>query len=107
MPDLVIHPASGPLLGSVPVVGDKSIAHRAILFAGLATGTSSIRTGTGALGEDNLATLAALRAMGASAIEEPGLLRIEGAGLEGLRPPIAPIDCGNSGTTMRLLCGVL
>lgn len=105
MPDLVIHPARRPLVGSVPVPGDKSIAHRAILFAGLASGVSRV-TG-GSLGEDNLSTLAALQAMGVSVADEDGTLIITGKGLDGLRAPSAPLDCGNSGTTMRLLAGVL
>jgi 3-phosphoshikimate 1-carboxyvinyltransferase len=103
--DLVVHPARKPLLGSVPVPADKSIAHRALLLAGLAEGTSRIRGGV--LGEDNLATLAALRAMGVVADERPGELVVKGVGLLGLRAPTAPLDCGNSGTTMRLLAGVL
>ena len=105
MPDLLIHPAEGPLVGSVPVPGDKSIAHRAILIAGIASGRSTVRGG--ALGEDNVSTLGALRAMGVRATETDGVLTIEGVGLHGLTAPAGPIDCGNSGTTMRLLCGVL
>ncbi len=106
MPDFLVHPVSAPLHGSVPVPGDKSIAHRAILLAGLATGVSCVEGGS--MGEDNLSTLAALRAMGVGATEEPGgALVIDGAGLHGLVAPAGPIDCGNSGTTMRLLAGVL
>jgi 3-phosphoshikimate 1-carboxyvinyltransferase len=89
----------------VPVPGDKSIAHRAILLAGLATGKS--RIAGGALGEDNVSTLAALRSMGVLSTEAEGEITIEGVGLQGLRAPDGPIDCGNSGTTMRLLAGVL
>lgn len=86
--------------------GDKSIAHRAILLAGIASGTSRVEGG--ALGEDNEATLGALRAMGVVANEaEGGAIAIAGAGLHGLSAPAGPIDCGNSGTTMRLLAGVL
>jgi 3-phosphoshikimate 1-carboxyvinyltransferase len=103
--DLLIHPAERPLVGSVPVPGDKSIAHRAILLAGLASGTSRVEGG--ALGEDNVSTLGALRAMGVRATEADGVLAIEGVGLGGLTAPGGPIDCGNSGTTMRLLAGVL
>jgi len=90
----------------VPVPADKSISHRAILLAGLATGQSRIRGAT--LGEDNRSTLAALRAMGVPADEPaPGELVLGGVGLTGLRAPAGPIDCGNSGTTMRLLAGIL
>ncbi|MFO0760265.1 MAG: 3-phosphoshikimate 1-carboxyvinyltransferase [Byssovorax sp.] len=106
MPDLLVYPAERPLHGSVPVPGDKSIAHRALLLAALATGQSRIEGG--ALGEDNASTLAALRAMGVRALAEAsGALVIEGEGLGGLSAPAGPIDCGNSGTTMRLLAGVL
>ncbi|WP_437597766.1 3-phosphoshikimate 1-carboxyvinyltransferase [Sorangium sp. So ce590] len=106
MPDLIVHPAERPLLGSVPVPADKSIAHRALLLAGLAIGQSRIRGGT--LGGDILSTVNALRAMGVR-VEEPapGDLVVDGAGLSGLRAPAGPIDCGNSGTTMRLLSGIL
>jgi 3-phosphoshikimate 1-carboxyvinyltransferase len=103
--DLIVYPAAKPLFGSVPVPGDKSIAHRAILLAGLASGTSRVRGGS--MGEDNLATLRALSAMGVAAREEGDEIIIEGVGLSGLRAPNEPIDCGNSGTTMRLLAGVL
>jgi len=105
VPDLLIHPAEKPLVGSVPVPGDKSIAHRAVLLAGLAAGRCVIKGG--ALGEDNIATLRALRAMGVAATETEGEIAVDGAGLHGLRAPSGPIDCGNSGTTMRLLAGVL
>jgi 3-phosphoshikimate 1-carboxyvinyltransferase len=108
MPDLVIHPAKQPLTGSVPVPGDKSIAHRAILLAGLASGQSRVKSAGGALGEDNLSTMGAFRAMGIRVTEEDdGGLVLEGKGKDGLSAPSAPLDCGNSGTTMRLLCGVL
>ncbi len=93
----------------MPVPGDKSIAHRAILLSGLASGKCKVQGGQGGtLGEDNLSTLGALRAMGVRASEEEGgALVIEGAGLGGLNAPDRPLDCGNSGTTMRLLAGVL
>ncbi|AUX25527.1 3-phosphoshikimate 1-carboxyvinyltransferase [Sorangium cellulosum] len=106
MPDLIVHPAERPLIGSVPVPADKSIAHRALLLAGLATGRSRIRCG--APGGDHRATLDALRALGVRVEEpSPGELIIEGAGLSGLRAPDGPIECGSSGATMRLLAGVL
>ncbi len=87
---------------------DKSIGHRALLVGALTTGTCELRGF--ARGVDNLSTANALRAMGVQ-IEglEPGAsaLRVRGVGLFGLRAPSAPLDCGNSGTTMRLLTGVL
>ncbi|WP_437502626.1 3-phosphoshikimate 1-carboxyvinyltransferase [Sorangium sp. So ce1099] len=106
MPDLIVHPAERPLIGSVPVPADKSIAHRALLLAGLATGRSRIQGGM--QGGDIRSTVGALRALGIRIDEPtPGELIVEGAGLSGLRAPDGPIDCGNSGTTMRLLSGIL
>ncbi|WP_437965784.1 3-phosphoshikimate 1-carboxyvinyltransferase [Sorangium sp. So ce260] len=106
MPDLIVHPAERPLIGSVPVPADKSIAHRALLLAGLATGQSRIRGGT--LGGDIFSTVSALRALGVRVEEpSPGDLLVDGVGLSGLRAPDGPIDCGNSGTTIRLLSGIL
>jgi 3-phosphoshikimate 1-carboxyvinyltransferase len=106
MTTLVVHPATGPLVGSVPVPSDKSIGHRALLFGALCEGDTRI-TGF-SHGEDNVSTANALRAMGV-AIDEvgPAELVVHGVGLGGLKAPAAPLDCGNSGTTMRLLCGVL
>ncbi|WP_437672707.1 3-phosphoshikimate 1-carboxyvinyltransferase [Sorangium sp. So ce131] len=106
MPDLIVHPAERPLIGSVPVPADKSIAHRALLLAALATGQSRVKGG--ALGDELRATVGALRALGVRVEEpSPGELVVEGAGLDGLRAPAGPIDCGASAATMRLLAGVL
>lgn len=104
---LVVHPLEGkPLVGSVPVPSDKSIGHRALLFASLCEGASEIRGFS--YGEDNVSTANAMRAMGAVVEDvEKGVLRVTGTGLFGLRAPEAPLDCGNSGTTMRLLTGLL
>jgi 3-phosphoshikimate 1-carboxyvinyltransferase len=106
MTTLVVHPAAGPLFGSVPVPSDKSIGHRALLFAALCEGKTRIAGFSH--GEDNVSTANALRAMGVH-IEEPSPteLTVIGPGLFGLNRPDRDIDCGNSGTTMRLLCGVL
>ena len=96
----------GKLQGSLRVPGDKSISHRAIMLGALATGTSQI---TGFLeGDDALATLQAFRAMGVT-ISTPvdGRLVIHGVGLHGLQAPSATLDVGNSGTSMRLLAGLL
>jgi 3-phosphoshikimate 1-carboxyvinyltransferase len=105
MADLVVTPSRTPLAGTVPLPCDKSIGHRAFLLAALADGASSVRVRHP--GEDVLSTLAAMRAMGAEVVVEGDTHRITGRGLDGLRAPAAPIDCGNSGTTMRLLTGVL
>lgn len=101
--------ASAPaaaLQGEIGVPGDKSISHRAIMLAALAEGTSNI---DGFLeGEDTRATARIFADMGVR-IETPSASRriVHGVGLHGLRAPGAPLDCGNSGTGMRLLCGVL
>lgn len=96
----------GRLQGSLRVPGDKSISHRSIMLGSLAEGVTEV---TGFLeGEDALATLNAFRAMGVQ-IEGPedGRVRIHGVGMEGLKAPDAPLDVGNSGTSMRLLSGLL
>jgi 3-phosphoshikimate 1-carboxyvinyltransferase len=97
--------ASPPLTGSATVPGDKSIGHRAVLFAGIADGRATITGLSG--GEDNRRTVEALRALGVTIRDEKGTLTVDGVGLFGLQPPAAPIDCGNSGTSMRLLAGLL
>lgn len=96
----------GQLTGRLRVPGDKSISHRAVMLSALAEGTTEIH---GFLeGEDALATLAALRAMGIPARgPENGRLVIEGRGLQGLQISPGPLYLGNSGTSMRLLCGLL
>jgi 3-phosphoshikimate 1-carboxyvinyltransferase len=106
MTSLVVHPANRPLIGSVPVPSDKSIGHRALLLGALCDGPSHIAGFSH--GEDNVSTANALRAMGVR-IDQPSAtdLVVHGARLFGLRPPDNDLDCGNSGTTMRLLCGLL
>lgn len=96
----------GSLNGVIKVPGDKSISHRAVMLGSLAEGVTGIE---GFLeGEDAIATINAFRATGVK-IDGPhrGRIRIEGVGLRGLRAPGGPIDCRNSGTSMRLLCGLL
>ena len=96
----------GRLAGRVRVPGDKSISHRSIMLGSLAEGRTTV---CGFLeGADSLATLRAFRAMGVS-IEGPddGRVTIRGVGLHGLQAPDRPLDLGNSGTSMRLLCGLL
>jgi len=98
--------ANGPLTGTMTVPGDKSISHRALMFAALAVGTSRIE---GLLeGEDVLATAAALRAMGATVTRlEDGIWEVSGVGIGGLLQPIQALDMGNSGTSTRLLMGLV
>ncbi|WP_133717662.1 3-phosphoshikimate 1-carboxyvinyltransferase [Methylocaldum gracile] len=96
----------GTLRGEARVPGDKSISHRSIMLGALAEGTTRV---TGFLeAEDCLATMNAFRAMGVD-IEGPqdGQVCIRGVGLHGLRAPKEPLYLGNSGTSMRLLCGLL
>ncbi len=106
MTRLIIHPVARPLTGSVTVPSDKSISHRALIFAALSAGSCTLRGFS--YGEDNVATLAAFRAMGVDADDDGhGTVTVHGVGLAGLRAPTGDLDCGNSGTTMRLLCGLL
>ncbi|PTS74306.1 3-phosphoshikimate 1-carboxyvinyltransferase [Sphingomonas sp. HMWF008] len=96
---------SGPLTGRVRVPGDKSISHRALMFSALAIGTSRIE---GLLeGEDVLATAAALRAMGATIVRDEGGWSVDGVGVGGLLQPASALDMGNSGTSTRLLMGLI
>ena len=112
MSQLTVHPGA-PLQGRVRVPGDKSISHRALLLGALAQGTSQI---SGFLPSgDCLATLTCLRALGVevapvlSPHAEEGLstLIVHGRGLHGLQAPTVPLNCVRSGTTMRLLAGIL
>ena len=96
----------GKLSGSIRVPGDKSISHRSIMLGSLAEGTTHV---TGFLeGEDSLATLKAFKDMGV-VIEGPenGNVTIHGVGMHGLEAPDEPLDLGNSGTSMRLMSGLL
>ena len=100
-----IEPASA-LVGHIAVPGDKSVSHRALLVGAIAEGETQV-TGFGR-SADTEATLAAVRALGVRVDEhDVDALTVDGAGLRGLRPPPAPIDCGNAGTLMRLLAGML
>ncbi len=92
--------------GRVTLPGDKSISHRALMFASLAEGASHFRNL--ATGRDVESTAGCLRALGSWIETGPeGLTRVEGRGLEGLDRSDRPLDAGNSGTTMRLLAGIL
>lgn len=104
MEQLRIRGGACGLQGKMTVPGDKSISHRAIILGALAEGLTEI---SGSLrSEDCRRTLEAVRAVGIE-VEEGELLRIYGKGLHGLREPGDILDCGNSGTTIRLLTGVL
>ena len=92
--------------GTLRVPGDKSISHRAVMLGGIAEGATVVR---GFLrGEDCLATLAMFRAMGVRVDDAAdGTLTVHGVGADGLRAPAEVLDCGNSGTAMRLMAGLL
>ncbi len=102
---LTVSSAPTGLSGRVSVPGDKSISHRALMFASLAEGTTVI---TGLLeGEDVLRTAGAMRALGAKIVQEATKWVVEGCGAAGLKEPEDVLDMGNSGTAARLLSGVL
>ncbi len=101
---LTIEPAKAPLRGRVRVPGDKSISHRALILAGVAEGRSHIE-GLGG-GGDIASTRAAMESLGVAIEKAGGGLEVSGRAME-LCAPDSAIDCGNSGTTMRLLTGLL
>lgn len=93
------------LRGNIDVPGDKSISHRAVMFNAIAEGTAQI---THFLpGADCLSTIACFRAMGVQIDHHGDSVTVHGVGLRGLREPNDVLDCGNSGTTLRLLTGLL
>ena len=95
----------GPLRGEITVPGDKSISHRAVMLGALANGTTHI---TGFLmGEDCLSTIDCFRKMGVEINITDDEVIVEGVGLHGLEAPSEALYTGNSGTTTRLLCGIL
>ena len=104
MKNIVVRP-SGPLSGKISVPGDKSISHRAVLLGAIASGRTTIQGLL--LGEDVLAMIQAFRSCGIHIEISNQKVVIEGRGLDGLKKPETPIDCGNSGTAMRLLMGIL
>jgi 3-phosphoshikimate 1-carboxyvinyltransferase len=100
-----VEPATA-LRGHIAVPGDKSVSHRAVLLGAIGEGETLVR-GFGR-SQDTESTIGAVRALGVTVHEDDvDLVRIEGVGLRGLREPAGPIDCGNSGTTLRLFAGIL
>lgn len=98
-------PAFKPLRGTLTVSGDKSISHRAVMLGSLATGTTEIE---GFLpGDDCLSTIRCFRSMGVQIEQNGSSVKVFGRGLRELTAPAGILDCGNSGTTTRLLSGVL
>jgi len=101
---ITIKPAAS-VKGEIAVPGDKSISHRSIMLGAIANGTTTVR---GFLrGGDNMATMGAFRAMGVRIDDDGETVVIQGKGLHGLVEPGDVIDCGNSGTTIRLITGLL
>ena len=102
--DLIVEPGKA-LKGEILMPGDKSISHRSIMCASLAEGDSTIR---GFLkGEDCLATLDAFSKMGVNINQHDNEIVVHGVGLQGLKKPNSDIYLGNSGTSMRLMSGLL
>ena len=97
---------SGPLKGTALVPGDKSISHRALIFGAMALGETRI---TGLLeGQDVLDTARAMQAFGAGVVQHgPGAWSVQGVGVGGFHEPADVIDCGNSGTAVRLIMGTM
>ncbi len=102
--NMKIQPANS-LNGTIKLPGDKSISHRAAIFAALATGETRIENF--ATSADCASTVECLRNLGVEIKKENSTLRVEGVGKNGFTKPTKELDCGNSGTTMRLLAGVL
>ena len=103
MTSFTVRPAE-EIRGTAKVPSDKSISHRAFLLAALAEGTSVVHGPLDAL--DVRATMAAVRKLGAVIREKDGRCEVDGPGIGGLNRNAGAIDCGNSGTLMRLLCGI-
>ncbi len=97
--------ARARLRGTVDIPGDKSISHRAVIFNAVAEGSARITNFL--TGADCLSTIACVRALGVDVVQEGSEVHVRGVGLRGLREPADVLDCGNSGTTLRLLAGLL
>jgi len=94
-----------PLKGEITVPGDKSISHRGIMFGSIAKGTTEIHNFLE--GADCLSTISCFRNMGIDIENKNGIVIVHGNGLRGLKAPNCVLDCGNSGTTTRLISGIL
>ena len=93
------------LRGEVTVPGDKSISHRSVMFGSIAKGTTEIHNFLE--GADCLSTISCFRKMGIEIEKKNGIITVHGKGLHGLSEPQSVLDCGNSGTTTRLISGIL
>lgn len=93
------------LKGTIRVPGDKSISHRSVIFGSLAKGETKVYDIL--RGEDVLSTIQVFRDLGVSIQDDGDVIRIQGVGFQGLQAPTSPLDMGNSGTSIRLISGVL
>lgn len=103
--EVQIERADEGLRGDVHVPGDKSIGHRALILGAVAEGVTRIQGLSS--GEDNASTRSVLTALGVESVREGDRAWVQGRGFDGLKAPDAPLDCGNSGTTIRLVAGLL
>lgn len=101
---MILHPADH-IRGEVTVPGDKSISHRSVMFGSISRGTTEIHNFLE--GADCLSTISCFKAMGIPIESKNGVVTVQGKGLNGLTAPGQPLDCGNSGTTVRLISGIL
>jgi 3-phosphoshikimate 1-carboxyvinyltransferase len=104
MENMIVKPAA-KLIGKIELPGDKSISHRAGMFAAMARGITKIENF--ATSADCASTLDCLRDLGVNIERNDSTVTVSGVGLQGFRAPHKPLDCGNSGTTMRLMSGIL
>lgn len=105
MGQVQLHTNAKGLSGTIHVPGDKSISHRAVMFGSIASGTTTVTNFL--LGEDCLSTISCFRKLGVNIQQEESKITITGTGLTGLKEPAEVLDVGNSGTTIRLLMGIL
>ena len=101
----VVNPLPAPLRGSASVPGDKSISHRSVMLGSIAKGTTEIHNFLE--GADCLSTIGCFRRMGIDIENKNGVVTVHGKGMHGLAATADPLDCGNSGTTTRLISGIL
>lgn len=97
--------SANPLNGTIHVPADKSISHRSIMFGAISEGTTTIKNFL--RGEDCLSTLNAFKSLGVPITDDDETIRVTGVGFDGLKKPATALDLGNSGTTIRLMMGIL
>jgi 3-phosphoshikimate 1-carboxyvinyltransferase len=105
MEPVILKTNTGSLRGEIDIPGDKSVSHRSIMFGAIAEGRTEVTNFL--MGEDCLSTVSCFRKLGVSITNEGDKMIIDGKGFEGLKEPSEVLDVGNSGTTIRLLLGIL